>query len=653
MERLRRKDSFFGLHFDFHARPENILPPVGENLTEEIIREICETIQPDFIQIDCKGHPGYASYPSKLNNYITPMQGDPLKLWRRVTDECGVALYMHYSGVLDGLYVERNPEEAVILGDGSRHPQATSVFGKYADELLIPQMKELAGEYGVDGIWIDGECWGTDVDYSPRALEAFYQETGIDVRENPPTEDGMPYYRELRAFARESFLRYLRHYTEELHKVYPEFQIASNWSFTDHMPEPVSADVDFLSGDYSPQDSFNTARYCGRIIEAQDMPWDLMAWNFRHSFDEPQIHCPKHPEQIKQEAAAVMCLGGGFQNYITQLKDGNPRMNEIRQMKEVAKFCRERQPYCHKGRMVPQAVIFNSKHDHYLNTERIFLNTQVEALRGWTQILCETQQSVEIRSEHNFLDADPNRFPFAVVADLKKELDAESAEKLMKYAENGGNLVVSGRVALEAMIEAGAPFALEESGYESFTFVTEDQYSWVTTLRNVPKLVCDGGEVLLWGCVNDSGYRNEIYPVCAVKSVGKGKIFAVSYDMGMSYYEGSTNVIRSLLKKIEAMSYEPIVKVEGSMYCDVCVLEKDGKRFIQLVNTAGGHGDAKMLTIDEIPPIGPLKLSIACESKPEKVMLQPEGIELAGEYTNGRFETVIDRLYIHSIVTVE
>ena len=39
MERKRRKDSFFGLHFDFHANPDTLTGPVGGRLTADMIRE--------------------------------------------------------------------------------------------------------------------------------------------------------------------------------------------------------------------------------------------------------------------------------------------------------------------------------------------------------------------------------------------------------------------------------------------------------------------------------------------------------------------------------------------------------------------------------------------------------------------------------------
>jgi hypothetical protein len=46
------------------------------------------------------------------------------------------------------------------------------------------------------------------------------------------------------------------------------------------MTEPVTAKVDFLSGDYPQMDSVRAARLSARWLAAQDKPWDLMAWAF-------------------------------------------------------------------------------------------------------------------------------------------------------------------------------------------------------------------------------------------------------------------------------------------------------------------------------------------------------------------------------------
>lgn len=89
--RKRRAESFFGLHFDFHADPKSCPDPIGLTLKEEDIRTICRELRPDFIQIDCKGHPGWVSYPTKIGNAMPAFCGDPLRLWRDVTASEGVA----------------------------------------------------------------------------------------------------------------------------------------------------------------------------------------------------------------------------------------------------------------------------------------------------------------------------------------------------------------------------------------------------------------------------------------------------------------------------------------------------------------------------------------------------------------------------------
>ena len=101
----------------------------------------------------------------------------------------------------------------------------------------------------------------------------------------------------------------MNHYIAEVKKTHSAFQICSNWAFTDHMPEPVCAPVDFLSGDYSAQDSVNSARLSGRYMARQGKPWDLMAWSFTTQPDRTQ----KPAVQLEREAAVVLAQGGGFQ----------------------------------------------------------------------------------------------------------------------------------------------------------------------------------------------------------------------------------------------------------------------------------------------------------------------------------------------------
>src|ERR1019366_10594811 len=129
-----------------------------------------------------------------------------------------------------------------------------------------------------------------------------------------PRKPGEPHWFEFLEFNREAFRGYLRRYIAEVKKTCPDAQLCSNWAFTDHMPEPVCAPVDFLSGDYSPEDSVNSARLSARYLARQGKPWDLMAWSFTIK-PRPGGPTQKTAPQLEREAAVVLALGGGFEAY--------------------------------------------------------------------------------------------------------------------------------------------------------------------------------------------------------------------------------------------------------------------------------------------------------------------------------------------------
>ena len=116
---------FFGLHFDIHANAAD--QHLGRDVTVDHLLEQFQKIRPDFVQCDCKGHPGYASYPTKVGVPAPGIEKDALRVWREATKRLGIPLVMHFSGVWDRVAVERHPEWARVpsareraSGDGRR-----------------------------------------------------------------------------------------------------------------------------------------------------------------------------------------------------------------------------------------------------------------------------------------------------------------------------------------------------------------------------------------------------------------------------------------------------------------------------------------------------------------------------------------------------
>jgi len=639
-KRLRRADSFLGIHFDFHANTDSQF--VGKNTTPEMVETIINQVHPDYIQTDCKGHPGYSSYPTKVGNPIPGIVGDPLRIWREVTAKHGVSLYMHYSGVWDSRSIALHPDWAVINGDGKTNSNATSFWGPYADRLLIPQLRELEGEYGVDGAWVDGECWACAADYGEAAIHAFQKETGITSVPHGPAD---PHWFEFLQFNREAFRNYLRHYVGEVKKTNPKMQLCSNWAFTDLMPEPVTAPLDFLSGDYSPQDSVNTARISARYLARQGKPWDLMAWSFT-TVEGTNGSNKKSVVQLQREAAVVLSLGGGFQAYFTQNRDGSVRTNEMSVMAEVAKFCRARQAFCHHAQQVPQVALLYSTADHYRRCNSLFVS-DTSRFRNTLIALLESQQSVDIVSEHH-LTGHMKNFPMIIVPDCDY-LEPAFKQELVDYVKNGGNLLLTGP-------KSASMFAPELGITTAQTVLATN---WV--LKTVSKTGTTS-QLSINGTVQKVTLSNNAKPFAVVtgaegqtsatsiRALGKGRIAATYFEFN-SQNTTSEPAREFLVSLVHELFPSPMVELSGSHDVDVIVNRLDNHLAINLVNTAGPHATTPIF--DSIPVVGPLQLTIRQATKPTKITLEPGNEPLDFDYQNGAIHLTVPKLEIHKVVWVQ
>ena len=642
---LRRSDSFFGLHFDFHANKNDSV--IGKTFTAEMIDSLLTMVQPDYIQVDCKGHPGISSYPTKVGNAAPGFVKDPLKIWREVTRKHNVALFVHYSGVWDDASAEKHPDWMALNAEGKKIGGRMSVKGPYVDSLLIPQFKELIDNYDIDGCWVDGECWALQADYSPKMLNAFRAETGI---QQIPKSFSDPGGYEFYEFNRKAFRQYVAHYTDELHHYNPEFQITSNWAFSLHMPEPVDINIDFISGDFSHVNSVYSGFFESRCIAPQGKPWDLMAWSFAYNFNTG-VPITKSAAQLKQLAATVMSMGGGYQVYFQQNRDASPQPWQFGLMKEVAGFCRERQPFCQNAKPVPQIALLYSSENYKKFTRGIYSNSSAnEPLRGMLNLLLNGQNAVEILMEHH-LKGRMQEYPLIVIPECRY-LAGDFKTELLAYVENGGNLLVVGAGATALFTDALNVEFSDTAAVSTQFLAYKNEMAGINTLFQPVKL--KEGATVCGFRYPVSDLRFPSSPAASVTSYGKGKIAGVYLDVSRKYNETANPVYRNFVNSIVRELFPaPVAEVKGSANVAVTVNRLGEKLAVNLINTSGDHSNEKVARYDEIPTVGPLSVIIRTEKAPRKLLLQPENLALDFTFSNGVVETTVDRLAIHSILVLD
>ncbi|MCR5457990.1 MAG: alpha-L-fucosidase [Clostridiales bacterium] len=645
----RRAESFFGMHFDFHANKDQV--NIGSFCDYETIDKLLEEVKPDYVQCDTKGHEGISSYPTKIGTQADEMKGDVLRMWREETKKHDVALFSHYSGVWDAEAIKKHPDWGAINADGKPDEIAISVFGPYSDELLIPQIKELAKDYDMNGVWVDGDCWGAVEDYSHWAREAYKNETGLDL----PKEDDLEGREKYRNFCRKIFLAYVEHYCSEIHKSFPDFQIACNWLYTAYVPEPETVSVDFVSGDYSPNNSLNSARFEGRAMQNLEKPWDLMCWGFT---SKPRVS--KELVQLCLEASEVIALGGGFSIYNPQLV-GTIEKQYIDKWAKLAEFCREREKTCHKAKPVHEGALIYSRQGSYYHKMSVFrrwspdINKYGEDARGILTALIDAGYSTEILQSHQFMklsDEELSKYGFFAISDLDT-IEEDIKERLKKYVKNGGEVIVCGPGSTKVFEkELGVKIEYSPEGEKTEHKVVSGEKSG-PIVSNESNVTLNGATALDWYYTNKSKFEREKKIFSTVNNDGKGKWIGI-YLSYCEYQYARSASIRDITESLIKLGYaRKKVEIEKTHIPEVILTQKDGRLNVNLINTSGPHADSRCLSYDEIIPLRDLHISVEYPKKPSSVVEIPSGKHLDFKYNDGRVELVLDKLEIHSVITIE
>ena len=639
--KLKRADCFFGVHFDLHASED--ITDAGRTLTAEMVDTFLTKVKPDFIQIDCKGHPGISSYPTKVGFHVKGFEKDPLKLFREVTAKNNVALFMHFSGVWDGKVVKEHPAWAVIKPNGEVSTEKTSFFSSYLDTYMIPQLKELS-DYGVDGAWIDGECWAVEPDYGAASVERFTKETGITEIPKIPSDK---YYPEFMEYTRTLFREHMKKYIDAIHQYNPGFQITSNWAYSSLMPEKPTINVDYLSGDVTPLNGVYRSAFEARCLAPQGKPWDLMAWGFSWNGGKMPMNV-KSSVQLEQEASQIMAMGGGVQFYFQQNRDLSIKPWLEKALSEIAVFCRERQPYCHKAKAIPQiALLFPFSYQK--NGARPFSNP-TEKLQGTMNMILDGQHPVEILMEYN-LSTNMDKYPLIIIPECDY-LETSFLTELKQYVSRGGNLLILGTETAKLFKEElGIETAENVDDVQTFIAASDR----IGTIRSslVPVELLPGSKSIST-FYNTCDFRDKGTRIASsVNKVGKGSVIGVYFNAGSVYYDYKSPVLRDYISDLISKQFpNPLVNITGSHLVHVAVNQLNGKMYVNLINVAGEHTNQSATAYDEIPSLKNLKVQIKTDKKPGRIILQPDRKQLDIKFQNGISEVTVPELPLYSILEV-
>jgi hypothetical protein len=648
---ITRKDAFLGMHFDLH--PGKTDTSLGADITEENIAALLDRVKPDFVQYDCKGHAGYTGYPTKIGWSCPGIVQDSLAIWRKVTREHGVGLYIHYSGDWDAVAIEHHPDWAAQDANGKPDPNATSVFGPYVDTLMIPELKEVAAAYDIDGMWVDGECWGARLDWSPAAMVAWRAETGYT---DAPKKRGDPYWQEWKQFHRRHFEQYVKHWVDALHAFRPSLQITSNWMYSSMAPLPVKIDLDFLSGDFSSMLALDRARVEARYFASTGKPWDLMSWGF--IWGAGQLNSLKPAVQLQQEASVVLMQGGGIQVYYNPTRSGYIMPEIINTMGQVADFCRARQKVSHKSTTVPQVALLYSAESMFERSDSVFspfdekfeILDHLDATEGALHALLELGYSVDLLAEHQ-LQPRLSDFPLVVIPD-SHVLTAEFRDALLRYVKGGGNLLLLGASCAKLFAAQvgvrfeGDPAQVATELLTSAGIISADGV-WQKVTATTAQVVAQRYPT------RDTRKSGEV--AATWTALGNGRIAAVYGPVARNHFHSHHPCTRRLIGDLAAKLFpDPAVRIDGPPCLDVSLRRtKTGKLSLHMLNTTNMQVSPRHVGMDFVPPVGPITAHLRVPEKPKRVSWVPDGGRVKWSWADGRLTVMVPAVHVHGGIVVE
>jgi hypothetical protein len=645
---------FFGLHFDQHAGAQDTI--LGRDLTREHLRERLARTKPDWVQCDCKGHPGYTSWPTRVGSTSPGVVHDSLRIYRDVTRELHLPLVMHYSGVWDSRAIELHPDWAAIDAEGKASPNSTCRLSAYRDELLIPQMIELVEEYDVDGFWVDGENWASAPCWCPRCEAEFTKRSG---RRAVPLKAEHAHWDEWLAFHRDLFVEHVAAYAEAVHRAKPACTVCSNWMYTVRQPDAVKAPVDYLSGDYdwiwgADRAAVEARVLDGRLASGGKLHWDLMAWGFiktdGHTGGLPW--CTKTVTHLCAEVAEVVALGGAVAIYDTPQRSGWLTDWHMDIFGEVGAFCRARREWCHQSTSRSEAAILHLADSFYAGNDPLFnYGAAGQPLEGALHALLETQHSTDILTEEGAL-AGLERYRLVVVPEQAR-VSAELRAALEAYARGGGQVLISGtHLAAEWSDLLGVTAG--EALPDGLCLAADDGAVPVggAWLAVAPKA---GTEIVAYALDGQEPDHNHTEKVVVTRrAVGKGSITAVHGPIFRHYFLTHYPLLRRFLGKlVDDLAIPWTVRVSAPPRLEVIVREKAGHLVISLLN----RGAAEMtmprrVIVEELAPVTGIRVRVRTAAAPEVVHCVPETAGLAWRHEGGELIIDVPRVDIHTVLAV-
>lgn len=675
------------VHLDMHL-PEDA-PGMFERFdAHDYVRTLVDA-NVNSVVIFAHCHHGNCYYDTRVGHKHARLDFDYV---REVADECrrrDVAVLAYFSCAWNHRDGELHPEWTQRDAGGNPRPHPKfwwwmCLNSPYGDHLL-DMVREIAGNYPVDGLWFDITYVAPPACYCDHC-RGLYREQFDEEMPVSPTP-GSQAAKRLYEFRIGSEMRFRERLVEAVKSEDPNLLISWNHAgdvTQCYLDNDRLADVLFRET-HTPEDWLpsNQARWFNHF----DMPYECCTSRFHYggwsSFSYKSL------AKLSIEAATGIAHGGIVDIGDQALHDGTLDAGAYELIGRVYERIRAVEEYCTDTRSVPDVAIVHSSRSHHLGQwmEDNPLRWPLLSVFGAARILHDGGRHFDIISERAL---DRLSDYHAVLLPDQLVLTPEEVNALRAYVQSGGALIASYRCGM-----------FDENGEEVFPTLLQDlcgvsplrfadfSCGYVTELPfrldaptgpvlfrspgeagspvAIPALECEAqtAEAVatlvhpiyertrehFYAANNPPPGEPSGYGAAFVNPVGDGHVVYFPFDLYRFYQLDSYGPLREIaLHLLDRVAPLRELRVEAPLQVEAVLRQCGSRRFVHLINYANqrfGQGFHPVVVEDVLPIHG---IPVFVRGTASQVIERPSGRPIPFSVADGVTHFTLPRLDIHACV---
>lgn len=640
------------VHLDFHTS-EHV--PVGKNFSKEQFQAALKLGHVDSITVFSKCHHGWSYHPTQANEMHPQLDFDLLGAQLEACKEIGVNAPVYISAGFDEKDFIRHPEWRYKYSpdkeDNERYENEVHFhllcFNTPYLDALCAQIEEVMVKYDPCGIFLD--IISPKICYCDKC-RADMKKLGLDITNEADREK----------FCEMTFYKYVEATNSAVRKHSSTATIFHN---SGHIPK---GDHNFInSNTHLELESLPTGGWgydhfplsAAYVRTLGNKEYLGMTGKFHHSWGE--FGGFKHPNALIYETSLSIANGAGC-----SIGD---QMHPLGEMNEVTygligkaySMVEEKEPWINGAVNIADIAV--------LSAEATTGDRDVKADIGANRMLLETNRL------YNFVDssADFSGYKLLILPDVSG-ISQETANKIKKYIENGGKVIVSGEALVDNgkfMIDIGINYLGKNEFSPTYLIPCYDTVNGKTEYV----MRCNSHLFESDSCDTVANMQNPYFnrtlehfcshahapnnPEESFKgAVIKGNVAYIGWDIFSAYAvhghicfkELFINVIDRLMKDEYTVDVD-IPDRAVVTYTEQAELKRKILHLLFAHTTVRGSNTE---VIEDTVPLYNVKCSIKTDKKPDEIYLAPSGEKLDFSFDGKAVRFTVPKVDIHQMIVI-